>query len=72
MLIDKPILNVEEAAHLLGTNDRNIYDLIRDGQLEAYKDPGNRRWRIKGESIQQYQQDMLNIYKNNIHKMPRT
>ena len=61
MLINKEFLNVEEAAHELGCNDQHIYKLIHCGFLPAYKGQA-RRWKIPGESIEQYRNSMLQIY----------
>ena len=71
MLIEKPILTVEEVAHVLGTNDQGVYKLVHSGQIEAYKDLGTRRWKITGESVQKYLEDMVILFRNNlIQNMP--
>lgn len=66
MLINKMIFNVEEASYILGMHNQGIYKLIHSGHLEAYKDLGNRRWKITGESIERYREDMLALYQNKL------
>lgn len=66
MLIEKPILTVEETSYFLGISCQMVYQLIRSGKLEAYKDEGYRRWRIIADSVLRYQEKMLLAFKQSI------
>lgn len=39
-------VNIAEAAEMLGVNRRRVWQMIRDGQLEAIVNPVDRRERI--------------------------
>ncbi len=40
MTFEKDILNVTETAYYLSCSQQKIYSLIKNGNLEAYKDAG--------------------------------
>ena len=54
MLINKTVLYASEAACILGCSVMQIYCLIHEGKLHAYKDEGCRAWHIPEESIMAY------------------
>lgn len=54
MILDKKILNISEAAYLLGISGRGVYQLIHSGKLCAYKDENNYAWHIPEEALQHY------------------
>lgn len=51
MILDKKILNISEAAYLLGISGRGVYQLIHSGKLCAYKDENNYAWHIPEEAL---------------------
>ena len=57
MTFDKEILTVPEAAYFLVCSHQTIYNLIKPGKLEAYKDAGQkgrrgRVWKITAFSLE--------------------
>ena len=54
MILDKKILNISEAAFLLGVSGRSVYQLIHSGKLCAYKDENNYAWHIPEEALKHY------------------
>lgn len=54
MLINKSVLFVSEAACVLGCSSYQVYRMIHEGRLAAYKDDGARAWKIPEEAIQAY------------------
>lgn len=67
MTFDKEILNVTETAYYLACSQQKIYSLIRNGNLEAYKDAGQngrkgRIWKITSFSVDYYLRTMINKY----------
>ena len=54
MILDKKILNISEAAFLLGISGRSVYQLIHSGKLCAYKDENHYAWHIPEESLKHY------------------
>ena len=54
MLINKSVLFVSEAACVLGCSSYQVYRMIHEGRLAAYKDEGARAWKIPEEAIQAY------------------
>lgn len=59
MQITKAVFFVSEAACLLGCSSYQIYRMIHEGNLFAYKDEGARAWKIPEQAIQQYIQKRL-------------
>ena len=59
MLISKTVLFVSETACVLGCSSYQIYRLIHEGKLPAYKDEGARAWKIPETSIQAYIQTRM-------------
>ncbi len=67
MIFDKDILNVMEAAYYLSCSQQKIYSLIRNGNLDAYKDAGQngrsgRNWKITAFSIDYYIRTRIDKY----------
>ncbi len=60
MQLMKPVLLVAETACLLGCSSGQIYKLIHQGKLKAYKDEGARAWKIPEASIQEYINSRMN------------
>ncbi len=54
MVIDKKILNVYEAAMILGCSQGYVYHLLNSGIIYGYKYEGSPIWHIPEESIQEY------------------
>lgn len=59
MLINKSVVFVSEAACVLGCSSYQVYRMIHEGRLAAYKDDGARAWKIPEESIQSYIQGCM-------------
>lgn len=59
VLINKSVLFVSEAACLLGCSSYQVYRMIHEGMLPAYKDEGARAWKIPESSIQAYIQTQM-------------
>ncbi|WP_391574513.1 helix-turn-helix domain-containing protein [Cohnella sp.] len=53
-----PILTTEEVAQRHRTSVFTIWRRIKSGKLKAYKDGGE--WRIKRESLNEYERGMIN------------
>ena len=67
MIFDKDILNVTEAASYLSCSQQKIYSLIRNGNLDAYKDAGQhgrsgRFWKITAFSVDYYVRTRIDKY----------
>ena len=67
MTFDKEILTVPEVAYFLACSQQRIYNLIKIGKLEAYKDAGQRgqggrTWKITAFSVEYYLRSMINEY----------
>ena len=67
MTFDKEILTVPEAAYFLVCSHQTIYNLIKPGKLEAYKDAGQkgrrgRVWKITAFSLEYYLRSMVSEY----------
>lgn len=52
MQINKEVLHVSDAASLLCVSSQKIYEMIRKGELAAYKD--GKAWKIHVASIESY------------------
>lgn len=52
MQIHKLVVHVSDAASLLGVSSQKVYEMIRNGDLKAYKD--GKVWKIHGHSIEAY------------------
>ena len=61
MTITKTVFYVSEAATLLNCAPYCIYQLIRSGQLKAYKNPGGRAWLIPEQSIRDYIESRIHL-----------
>ena len=67
MTFEKDILNVTETAYYLSCSQQKIYSLIKNGNLEAYKDAGQngrrgRNWKITAFSVGYYLRSMIHMY----------
>ena len=67
MTFEKNILNVSETAYYLSCSQQKIYSLIKNGNLEAYKDAGQngrrgRNWKITAFSVDYYLRSMISKY----------
>ena len=67
MTFEKDILNVTEMAYYLSCSQQKIYSLIKNGNLEAYKDAGQngrrgRNWKITAFSVGYYLRSMIHMY----------
>lgn len=55
-MVDKLLYNPEEVGKLLSLSKQKIYDLVRDGELEAHcaNGKGYKPMKIVGSSISEY------------------
>ena len=54
MQLPKTLLHVSDVASLLGCSSHTVYNLIKTGQLTAYKDAGGKAWKIPVSSVEAY------------------
>lgn len=54
MIINKIVFYASEAAAMLGYSTHTVYHLIHTGQLQAFRDKGQKAWRIPESSIIAY------------------
>lgn len=59
MILNKRILNISEAAYLLGISGRGVYQLIHSGKICAYKDENHYAWHIPEAALQAYMESRL-------------
>ena len=52
MQLSKTVLHVSDVASLLGYSSHTIYNLIKTGQLMAYKDA--KAWKIPASAVEDY------------------
>lgn len=57
MQINKEVLHVSDAASLLCVSSQKIYEMIRNGELAAYK--SGKAWKIHAASIENYVHSQL-------------
>lgn len=61
MIINKTTLTIQDAQYILGSSAYNIYKLIHEGKLYAYKDAG-KMWKIPEQAILDYLNALKVIY----------
>lgn len=52
MKLEKLVLHVSDAASLLGVSSQKIYEMIHNGELDAYK--AGKAWKISAASVENY------------------
>lgn len=54
LAIVKEVIYASEAAVLLNKSVQEVYRLIHDGKLSAYREEGSKTWNIPAGSITEY------------------
>lgn len=54
MQLSKTLLHVSDVASLLGCSSHTVYNLIKTGQLTAYKDARGKAWKIPVSAVEAY------------------